>query len=177
MLSSMRNAILAFPSLALMSSSVPPPIETTLPRYVKLATSSTLPELNVMGCVVLFSSLIIFVLSRLMISPVTAATSSNRLVFSCICWCECDSNARSSAKSRSSSCSCSVHWIPVRLPSVTRRITQSTTNRNRKGVRRQPCLPPVFTWNGSDSCPPWTTLHVAPWYVFFMMLTIFSGMP
>ena len=57
-LSNMWNATLAFPSLALTSSSVPPSVLTMLPRYVNCCTSSTLPEDSCIGSI--FFSMALF---------------------------------------------------------------------------------------------------------------------
>ena len=40
------NAVLALPILVLISNSEPPVLSTTLPRYVKLSTSSSAVELT-----------------------------------------------------------------------------------------------------------------------------------
>ena len=75
----------------------------------------------------------------------------------------------SSAKSRSSSCDSKLHCMPVLFPSVTSLITQSIMSRNRNGVSRHPCRPPLTTSKAfSLACLPpeyvllWTDGSVMP---------------
>ena len=114
-------------------------------RYVNCCTSSTLPEDSCIGSTFRVNIFITLVFLELIRSPVCAAICSNLVVFSCICLWLCDSNATSSAKSRSSSCDSKLHCMPVLFPSVTSLITQSIMSKNRNGVSRHPCRPPVTT--------------------------------
>ena len=81
---SMLNVALAFPILARTSSSVPPSTEMIVPRYVKLATSSSWFWFMVMGVLLLLLILITLVFDELVLSPSRAPVSSSLPDFSCI---------------------------------------------------------------------------------------------
>ena len=76
MVSIILNAVLALPLLVLISNSEPPVLSTTLPRFVKLSTSSSAVGLTFKLAwllVLAFNTLVFFVL---MIRPAAAALFS-----------------------------------------------------------------------------------------------------
>ena len=84
MLAKVLNTLRAFPILASTSSSVPPVILITLPKYVKNVTSS-MPRLLIMICyLALLLILMVFVLSVLILSPSLDETASSLVVFACV---------------------------------------------------------------------------------------------
>ena len=84
MFAKILDALRAFPILANTSSSVPPVILITLPKYVKDVTSSMMRLLMVICPFHLPLILMIFVLSVLMLSPNLDEIASSVDVFSCI---------------------------------------------------------------------------------------------
>ena len=158
------KACLAFPILALMSSSDPPVAETMLPRYLKESTSFKAWPSNVIGVCCLQRSRITSVLSLFICSPVFAASSVRRSVFLCMCCCFWDIKQRSSAKSRSSRVCVKVLCKPVFSSLVVSLMIQSTVMRKMRGDKRQPCLTPVLTSKDSVSFLLSITLHDTPSY-------------
>ncbi|RUS76966.1 hypothetical protein EGW08_015286 [Elysia chlorotica] len=67
----------------------------------------------------------------------------------CASWYLCERRQMSSAKSKSSNCLAKVHCMPVFVPVVEARITQSMTIKKIVGDSRQPCRTPVSTLKGS----------------------------
>ena len=70
------NAVLALSILVLISNSEPPVFSTTLPRYVKLPTSSSAVELTFRLAWLLVLAINTLVFFVLMIRPVSAALFS-----------------------------------------------------------------------------------------------------
>ena len=81
----MMNATLAFCTLALTSSSVPPSLLIVLPRYVNEFVSSSSSPFNVIGLLFFVLAFIIFVLLLLMLNPSCVETVLSSSGFCCIC--------------------------------------------------------------------------------------------
>ena len=82
---SCRNATLALPILALTSASVPPRLLMTLPRYVKVSTSSSAFPSSVTGSVLAAFIMRTLVFPLWMFRPTCKETAASYVVLSCIC--------------------------------------------------------------------------------------------
>ena len=99
-----------------------------------------------------------FVMLLLSFSPMEVAFSLS-FVFYWLSPSMCDSRLISSAYSRSSSTVVMVHCNHCHFPSVMLSIIQLIVRKNYRMERIQPCLTPVFTFNGSVTSLSWMTPH------------------
>ena len=141
------NALRAFPVLASTSSSVPPVMFMTLPKYVKDVKSS-MSRFAILMCSfdLLFT---LMILSVLILSPSFDEMASSFEVFACIWEWVWDKSAKSSPKSRSSIWSTRVHCMPFLESDIVSFIAQSMARRKGISDKRHPCLTPVLILNFS----------------------------